>query len=292
MSRVLNVGGFTFADPGVLDGDGNRLTLMTLDGWDDSGSGVRLSKTDRPSNHGAFSEAGLRTGRSVAFSGVVEGLSSAAAAIVKRQLAALLADGSSGDITVTDPDELTLTSTVQLAAKPSIGWSGKAKVECAFELWAPDSLLYADPVSYPTGFAAATGGLKFPLFTDGTDPVGFLDFSAPSSLGRVTLTNTGTAEARPQFAVAGPVPVEGFDVVCMETGERLTYVGAILAGSTVVLDSATGRVLLDGVSDRSGNLTVAQWFGVPPGASRTILFLPRGALSAATMTATVRCPSW
>jgi hypothetical protein len=188
---------------------------------------------------------------------------------------------------------LTLTADARLTRfKPTLGtgWAS-GHFPWAVEWVCPDPLRYGVPTGFPTAFPTAGGGLRFPLFTNGTVGVGHLDFGLPGTSGRVTVSNPGTAAAWPQFTVVGPVPDEGFDVVCVETGERLTYATGVSAGSTVVMDSATGRVLLNGDADRSGFLTRADWFSVPPGGTCTVAFLPRGVSSAAVLTVTLR-PAW
>lgn len=161
------------------------------------------------------------------------------------------------------------------------------------QLRAPDPLLYADHVvAGPTGYPALAGGLAFDLFTDGTTDTGFLEFGAPSSSGRLTLTNPGTANAWPVYAITGPVPDAGFELVCTTTGRRLRFVGAIATGSTLTIDSATGAVLLDQTADRGGRLTHREWFSVPAGGSCEVLFTPLGTTSAATLTATYSPPYW
>lgn len=293
MTRSVSVGGMTLGNVPVVDGAGVAWTLENLDGFDDSGSGVRADDSERaPGNDGSFPTPADRTGRSIAVDGFAVCPTRAAAGAVTLQLRALLAGGSFGTLTVVDADLPTMSVTARIAAKPTVDWSDPLTVQFGLEFWAPDGLAYGDPIAQTATFPTAGGGLRTPLFTDGAVGVGRLDFGAPGSSGRLLLSNPGSADASPQYTVNGPVPPEGFDIVCVDTGERLTFESGISAGSLVVLDSATGRVLLNGDSDRSGYLTTAQWFKIPAGGSLTVAFLSRGATTAATMTATVRPPWW
>lgn len=293
MTRSLSVGGFTFGIPSVIDAGGSRWTLMSIDGWDDSGSGVRRPSLDRPQQHGVFGERGWRTGRSMAFGGLIECPSRTVAAGVTAALAALLADGSDADLTVADVDEPTMTATVGLASKPTIDWPSGKTVECAFELWAPDPLRYADPVSVATTFPTLVGGLEYDLYTDGAGAdLGYLDYGLASGTGRVVVTNTGTAASPVTCQVDGEVDALGFDVALVGTDKRLRFVGPVSAGSSLVLDGATGNVLIDGTADRAGQLTYRDWPVIPAGGSLELAFIPLGANLGARLTAVVRPGSW
>jgi len=302
--RTVTVGGFTFGSPPVTDGAGCRWTLTGpgISGWDDSGSGVRRESPDRPQAHGAFGGPGFRTGRSAAFAGLIECPTRAAAAGVKTALAALLADGSDGDLTVVDSDEPTMSVTVGLASKPVIDWNSGLEIECAFELWAPDPLRYAAPVSVWTLFPTPRGGLEYDLYTDGAGAdLGYLDYGLASDTGRLVVTNTGTAPAPVLFQVEGDVAPEGFDIAQVDSDRRLRFVGPNSASSVLVLDGATGNVLVDGTADRGGQLTHRDWPVVPaatrvagvlvPG-SIELAFINLGATSSARLTAVIRPGSW
>jgi hypothetical protein len=265
-----------------------RLTFRTLEGWE--GFDGRTNDMPRPAGHGSFDSPVWANARRVLASGRV-GSPQERDAILAQLGASMTPD--EGDLRITNGGR-TLTARAHLLryAPAALTWAA-GWFDWAAEWVCADPLRYADPASLSTGFATAGGGLRFPLFTNGTAGVGYLDFGAPGTTGRVVLTNTGTAPASPQYAVLGPVADEGFDIVCVETGERITYAAGVSAGSTVVLDAATGQVVLNGDADKSGSLTRADWFTIPPnGVSRTVAFLNRGVASDAVLTATVRPPSW
>ena len=152
------------------------------------------------------------------------------------------------------------------------------------QLFAADPVAYGPGQSATTGFAEEGGGLQFPLFTDGTTDVGYLDFGAPGTSGRVDLSNAGTAEFWPVFRIAGPTPAAGFEIVDVPTGRRIRYAGQVPSGSVLEIDTATGSVILDGTADRSGLVTVREWTAVPAGGSTTVGFVPLGPDGSATCT--------
>lgn len=151
------------------------------------------------------------------------------------------------------------------------------------QLYAPDPVGYGPGRSVSTGFASETGGLEFDLFTDGSADTGWLEFGAGGSSGRVTLTNAGTAPSWPVHRIAGPTPESGFEIVDVASGKRLRFVGAVPAGSHLLIDTATGAATLDDVADRSSLLVMREWTPVLAGGDATLAFLPLGPVST---------PSW
>ena len=267
------------------------FTFRTLEGWEGLPD-ARRDDVPRPAAHGSFSSPVYSAPRTVRVTGRCGASDERDTLLATLGSVFVFGDSRTRPLVITHAGR-TLTADAMLtrfAPTPEV-W-GAGSFGWAAEWVATDPLRYGDPVALSTGFATPGGGLRTPLFSDGTVGVGRLDFGAPGSSGRLLLSNPGSAAASPQYTVSGPVPTEGFDIVCVDTGERMTFESGISAGSLVVLDSATGRVLLNGDSDRSGYLTVAQWFKIPAGGSRTVAFLSRGATTAATMTATVRPPWW
>lgn len=174
---------------------------------------------------------------------------------------------------------------------PPQSW-GAGMFEWAAEWRCADPLRYGDPVQQITQFPRLRGGLRYPLYTDGAGvTTGWLDYGEPSDTGRVVLSNPGTAPVPGQFQVAGPVAAAGFDIVQVGTDARLSYEGPVAAGSALVLDGATGAVLIDGTADRAGRLTWRDWPVVPAGGQIELAFLPRGSRTDAVLTAVVR-PGW
>lgn len=160
------------------------------------------------------------------------------------------------------------------------------------QLYAPDPVGYGPGRSVSTGFASETGGLEFDLFTDGSMDTGWLEFGAGGSSGRVTLTNAGTAPSWPVHRIAGPTPESGFEIVDVASGKRLRFVGAVPAGSHLLIDTATGAATLDDVADRSSQLVMREWTPVLAGGDATLAFLPLSAPTAATLTTAFAAAWW
>lgn len=139
-------------------------------------------------------------------------------------------------------------------------------------LIATDPVLYGPWQSQSTGLPVPGGGVESPLTSPLTELGG-------GSLGRVTLTNSGTAETAPEFIVSGGSLAEGVELIRIETGQRLRLEWPILSGNTVRFDSAEGQVWLDEQSPISGRLARAEWWSLAPGETATVQF---GALGTVT----------
>lgn len=273
---------------------GSRHLIKSLDGWDELPPD-RFDGDARPQGHGRFDAPVWADARTVTVAGSCWSLTERDALLAELNGAMTWPSGrgTTEPLVITHAG-LTLTAFARLRRfRPEIGpeW-GAGRFTWVAQWVCPDPLRYGAVVApAAVGFPAPGGGLRTPLFTNGATGVGRLDFGLPGTTGRVTVANPGTADASPQFTAAGPVASEGFDIVCVETGERLTFATAVQAGSTLVLDSGTGAVLLNGGADQSGYLTSAQWPTVPARSSRTFAFLPRGSATQASFTVTLR-PAW
>lgn len=285
---TLTVGGMTFdGGPSATD-----HVLEQLSGWFD-GTEVRGEQHARPQAHGEFATPGWHAGRSV--SAVVSVLcsSDAEAGVARRALSGLLAGGRYEDLRVVEPDGHTTSARVRLGGPTRVRWFPHSQaVQAMVELYAPDPLRYGDPAGVSTRYPTLRGGLRYDLYTDGAGTVlGWLDYGEASDTGRVLLSNPGTADVPVTLQVTGAVDDSGFDVVQVGTDRRLTFEGPVAAGSLLVMDGATGSVLIDGTADRAGRLTWRDWPMVPAGGSVELAFLPRGAYTDAVLTAVSR-PGW
>ena len=287
----ITVGGVTLRNSGALDANGVSWLFSDTKGWFD-GPPVKGGKTDRPQSHGSFAERAFRDGRTVTITGSVHAPSRALASTAQMTLTALLAEGTLDAFTVDDPDQGVMSAQVQIEGQPLVDWGGALDIDYQLSFYAPDPLRYGAPASVSTGFPQLAGGLEYDLYTDGTTDTGFLEYGATSATGRLLVTNPGNEDAWPQFEITGPLPEQGLEIVRVGSGERLRYEGGVSTGSRLVLDSASGVVVIDGYADRGGLLTVRDWMSVPAGGSAEFEFVNLGASSGATLTATISPGYW
>lgn len=177
-------------------------------------------------------------------------------------------------------------------AKRSPGWKvapfGPLGLQYQAVVKCPDPFKYGPTQTATTGLPTeGSGGLAFPLF--GT--TGKLEFGTPGNPGQVTLANPGTADAWPTFTITGPA-LGGIVLSDVATGREIVYTGDIpSSGVLLIVDSSSGRATLNG-SDRTGQLTVKQWWPVPAGGSSTVQFSTLGAAGQAGTLAAAVSPTY
>jgi len=247
---------------------------------------MRANAVDRPTGEGAFgSTKNYRAARALRFEGVLEGNDLATQQGFEDAFAAIQADGVPFPLSVENDlgtrSLLSVTLVGEAEIIPDPDFLG-ATVTARFLAY--DPVKYGPEVPYSTGLASGGGGLEYNLGS----PSGALYYGALGNLGRVTVTNAGTADVWPVVIVGGILDA-GFYLQCLETGQIVRYDRVVPAGSTVTLDFRTGEVLVDGVSDASTYVTIDQFFPVPAGGSITVQFNSLGA-SSGTPTMTVSAP--
>lgn len=273
----------------------SRHWFSLIDGWEGVPD-VRRDSDARPGAHGRFSGPAWSDERVITVTGGASIPAERDTLLREVQAAMVVAgDGGEEDLTITLAGrELTVGATLTRFRPDLSRWSS-GRFSWAAEWRCPDPLRYGAYVTAPASFPTLVGGLEYDLYTDGAGAdLGYLDYGEASSTGRATLTNEGTAATWPQFEVAGPIDASGFEIVTVGTGARLVFEGAVPAGSVLVLDSATGAVLMDGESDRSDLLTWRDWWSVPAGGSVEFAFIRLGSDVGGTpsVTAALRPAFW
>jgi len=268
------------------------FTFATLEGWEDLPNPRQPDATPRPQSHGLFDSQVFSDERHVLTSGRCFSLAARDALLVELQASFNFSAPDELPLTITHAGRTLTAGARLLRFKPTPLTWGIGYFGWAAEWVCSDPLRYGAPVPVSTGFPVLAGGLEFDLYTDGTTDTGFLEFGASSATGRIVVANPGNEDVWPQFEIAGPIPVQGLEVVRVGTGERLRFEGGVSTGSVLVLGAATGLVVIDGYADRSGLLTIRDWSSVPPQGSAEFEFVPLGTFSAAQLTATVSPGFW
>ena len=270
----------------VASGD-TGLVYRRLAGWYGSPPN-RASAVDRPSSDGAFGIVKTyRSARSLTFEGSLFASTPNAAAVLWQTFAAIQADGRPISISVED-DFGTLTATGSLDGAVQVEEINAyaANVSAVFVCY--DPLKYGPERTLVTGLPTAGGGLTYNLF----NPAGALDYGANGNLGRVQLSNSGTAEVWPRLRIDGGLST-GFFAQRLDTGQTVRYDRVVPLGSWVDVDFATGAVVVDGVSDGSTYLTRGEFFSVPPGAQYDVQFNGLGTVTGTPqMTMTIADGYW
>ena len=273
---VAELDGLTFStEPGAV------YTIAELAGWY-SGPPPRPEVDELPNADGADDvDRVYRSARPITLTGLI--LADDEADPVWDAFAALMADGTPKTLTVTDAAGVR-QSEVTLQGTPDVGQLIGGTARYSVQLLARDPVKYGPAVVQSTGLPTAGGGLEYPL----GDPDGALYYGAVGASGRVTAVNTGRAATWPFFRVSGQLD-GGFEIRCVDTDDTLRYERVVPAGSTVTIDSRTGAVLIDDVSDASTYLTRDGFFSIPPMGSCEIQF---SALSTSSGTPLLEVTSW
>jgi hypothetical protein len=275
-------GGLTFSNAAT----GGGFTLATLDGWY-SGAPVRSEVENRPNADGGFGVTRVYKGaRVVTQTGLI--LAESVADPLWSAFSALQANGAPSDYTVTDPAGTLSLIGATLAAPPEITTAVDGLAQYMLQIVGRDPVKYGPEVEYSTGLASGGGGLEYEL----GEPAGTLYYGALGNLGRVSVVNEGTADTWPIFEVTGEL-TDGFYIQCLGDGSILRYDRVVPAGTTVTINSRTGSVLIDGVSDASTYLTRDQFFSIPASGACDIQFNAISTSSGSpTMTVTARSGWW
>lgn len=250
----------------VFDGTADAVTYTIgddgLDGWWDNVP-TRTNRTPRPSRHGEFDSRGYLSGRVVTLTGLVLSTGPAAQENDLSALAGLLADGDTARLTVEGAAGSLWADVVRVDAPDVqvIVYGQTAAYQVNF--LARDPRRYQDAAWVRTAPPSGGVGLIWPVKWPATWP-------GAGDSGRILLENTGKAPSAPMFRLLG-----GFDtalITCVETGSRIGLDRAVPPGSTVEIDTANRRAVIDGQSDVSRWLRWREWEMVPGGSSRSFQF--------------------
>lgn len=215
-----------------------------------------------PQAHGSFDPGqDWRSAAAISFTAGYIGDSKAECIAAAEEFTALGSLVSGPVMRVTD--ELRATErqvSVRHIGVPDFFGYDQFEVHFAVDVLAPDPIRYGSSVQYSTGLATAGGGLEYPLHS----PSGALYYGANGNLGRVSITNSGTASVWPTVLVSGEF-TNGFFIQRLDTGQVVRYDRVVPAGSTLFINFRTGEVLIDGLSDGSTYLTRDEFFAIGPG---------------------------
>lgn len=188
-------------------------------------------------------------------------------------------------ITMIVEDELRTTRRVVQVARIKAPWEHRPFFDFTIDTMCEDARRYGPTVTATGGLAKPGSGLLLPS----NEALGLgldfgtmgLDFGTVGDDGRITITNDGNAETPIVMTVTGGTMLGGFDLVEVETGRRIPYVGDVLAGQIITIDTDRETAYIGDSTPAGRYLAAPQWFQLPRKASRTIAFVPRGVTSGA-----------
>lgn len=273
---------------GLLLGAGTPYQLTALIGFLDLG-GVRAPMTQRARQHGGYVEAHYAAGatRTAEFNITATSAAAFQPAVATLRAQTYAQDAGTRPLWFQVPGQGLLTGQAQVLNRSiptvqafALGLVQKAAVQWYF----PDPFWYGPTQTATTGLPSTSGGLVYPL----AYPLAY----GTTATGWASCQNIGSEATSPTFTVTGPHD-NGFQVTSVEDGLTLQYNGPLGANDTVTINTATGSVVLNGVSDRRNLLTFAGvWPSIPAGATRTYAFSTLGATYPAAQLTVTWAPAY
>lgn len=253
----------------VITGDGvfSGCTYDKLEGWYGVDN-VDLALVTRPNAPGAF--APVQTfpdAKAISIEGDYFGSSRADGLSMRETLSMLYNDGN--PVLMTVADDLRQTSREVLVASVLFPWTVHPEFEFTIDMTAADPRRYGVETSVGTTLAAPGTGLVWPV-------VWPVDWGTIGVNGKITIANPGNTATISRFVVSGGEMPDGFVIVNTTTGERLTYLGPVTAGTEITLDTATRTALINGSGPGSRFLASPQWWSIPARSSVDVQFLALG----------------
>lgn len=275
MSVSVTIDGLVFYGDGTSD----DWIYEAVPSWYSSAP-MKGQSTDYPMSDGQSPIAkAYRSAKAFTFTGTLAAKTPAEAIGRWMQFAAVQSDGRPFPFTVEDPFGV-LTCMVTLDGSAEVLEINNLGAEVEATFIAHDPIKYGQSRVVSTGLPTAGGGLEYPLHS----PAGALFYGANGNLGRVTLSNAGTAAVWPSVVVSGGLTA-GFYIQRLDTGQVVRYDRVVPDGSTLSIDFRTGEVLVDGISDGSTYLTRSEFFSIGPGVSADVQFNAIGGSSGTPMAA-------
>lgn len=263
---TVQFSGITFDDQSLYG-----FHLSKLVGWYDAPA-ARYDADDRPQGDGKFRQKRVyRSARVVSVEGSWTGGSVEDAYRAREQLMAAQADGAESSFAVSDVLGVRSSSVSLTTAPTADDGLYQPFFKFAFDVVAPDPVKYGAAQSATTAVPTPSSGLVWPLGS--TSP--YFNWGTSGNTGQISLTNAGTAQSWPTLTVTGGLS-GGFILTWVPTGDQLVYSGAIPDGSSVNLNSRTGRATMNGASDVTGFLTISNWWSLAAGQTGLVQFTPVG----------------
>lgn len=242
-------------------------TYDKFEGWYGTPD-VDLGLIKRPGAPGAFApEQTFPDEAVISIEGQHFAPTRAAGLEMREMLSALYNDGR--PVTVVVTDDLRTTRRQCLVAKVDLPWTIHPDFTYSIDMSAADPRRYGATIAQATTLATAGEGLTFPLVFP-------LDFGEAGVSGRITITNAGITATTSLFEVGNGTMLDGFAIVNVTTGQRLTYLGPVQAGTTVELDANTQTAFINGITPAGRWLASPEWWVVPALSSIEVQFIALG----------------
>lgn len=289
-SRVVTLAGTQFGLQNIPDASGVARIATKLVGWYDTPK-LRTVYTPLPFAAGSLCTPAYTDHRTITLDGVMLTRDRATLIRGRRALGGLCNDPSTLYTLQVDDEVGSLFCLVQRSTDILFKSADGVTADFSVSLTAPDPRLLdvvlqsaSTPMAQP-----GSGGVQWNGPSPGTTgtqwngPAGTtgIAWGQPGPSGIVTVDNTaGTAPADVILTLKGPAT----NPTIITSAGAIVYGGSFSAGDTLVINTGSGSVLLNGANRRS-LLTRAGFFQIPPGKAMGISFSADQQNSTAYMTA-------
>jgi hypothetical protein len=268
MGTTFTLGGILFTGDGVYQG----YTYDRIDDWLKVEAPVEM--VARPNAPGAYSPGQTYPeDLTISIEGQFFGVTEVAALEAREVLLGLYNDGLPIVMAVTNPLGTTTREVFVKAVK--VPWTIHRQFKFTVDVVAEDPRRYGPTQSVTVGLAVAGSGLVWPE----SGLVWPVDWGTVASSDRGVVVNTGNAETVSRYTVTGGAMLEGFAIVNVDTGERLTYVGLVNNGDVIELDTEARTAFINGTSPGGRFLPSPQWWAIPRKSTRVLQFIALGAVT-------------
>lgn len=248
---------------GVFEG----CTYDKLEGWYDLPD-VDPGFAKRPNAPGAFAPGQTFPGEAViSIEGQYFGSNAADALTMRERLLEIYGEGK--PLTMSVADDLRTTTRRVYVVAVAFPWTIHREFSFTLDMSAADPRRYGATITVGTELAKAGTGLVWPVKW----PV---DWGTIATDGRVSVANPGNTGTLSTYTISGGTMPDGFALVNVNTGERLTYLGPVNAGTTIVLDTLAQTAYINGTAPAGRFLVSPGWWGIPARSTRSIQFIALG----------------
>jgi hypothetical protein len=262
---------------GLTFGNGTSLGVIETDGFDDLPP-IRSADAPKAGSHGSFAGLDLLGERTMTITMAVQGTDrSSYDALVQQLSAAFVVQSADLPLLCGDNGNRRINCRPRKMALPrKRAFHGTFHDAALIELVAVDPRVYDAVLQQPnTGMAATAGGMTF----NATFP---LAFGSAGAGGSLMVTNAGSFATDWTATIAGPVVNPVIDN--LSTGVSIQLAITLNVGDSLVLDSLSRTIRLNGTASRTSTLQPGStWWTLPPGTT-LLRFRNNGASDVGTLT--------
>lgn len=260
--QTITVDGFTCYD-GVTaptDTDGNLWVWQDIEGWF-GGLDVRGAPVERPLTDGDFDGPAPLGSRTVTVKGTLIAETRAGLQRGLDRLAAVLTTAVRRSDLVVDETQrgVARQATVRLGGPTVVSRKSTYQADWSLSLYAADPLRYGTVVHVISILPFSAGsGRTYNLIPN-------RHYGKAARDGTGIVTNAGTASTPLRITFVGPCTNPGIRIV---GGAETQYMGTLTVDDSVVIDTASRTVLLNGANRRQNLSASSRWLSAPPGDTR------------------------